>query len=200
MMFPVFISTVMVMIFMSSTTIVHSLRIPKALVATHKWMKTDHSSQVKNTLKLTNDPFSSYNDVFRPHAHTSNDHNPNERHISTELQSSSLADVATTLRFEESNPMNPMNGDFSESPSLGLDVDTEHDTFIESLEFAKSFVDTATTLIRGDIIFAMCALIPFLANAGHMISSSFLENDLFANTVIPAMALYLGNILFLIFL
>lgn len=198
--FPGCISMVMVMVVIFlSTGMVDSLRVPKGSVPTNSWMSSHYSIGAKNQLKLTNDPFASYNDVFRPHAHTSNEHNQNERQIFTELQSSSSEDMAPSIRFEDSNPM-ILSQEFSEPSSFGLSTDTENDTFIESLEFAKSVVDTTTTLLRVDILLALSAFLPFVSNFGHMISSSFLENDLFANTIIPAMALYLGNILFIIFL
>jgi hypothetical protein len=77
---------------------------------------------------------------------------------------------------------------------------TTEDSFIHSLNFAKNFIETTSLLIRSDMVSIISILFPMLTNSVQMVASILMHNDIFQETILPALALYCGNILFIIFL
>jgi hypothetical protein len=167
------------------------------IVGGMKWFpKQNQKVNIKSPsqLSLTTDPFASYNELY-PH------HNHNDRHSSsvTELQSTQtslpIITNAPQLSIQEAQ-------DTIETSLLKLaeEVEENDDTFVESLDFAKSVTETTTLVFRGDVAMALGIIFPNIDNLMQFITSNLMHNDMFAQNIIPALALYFGNLLFFIFL
>ena len=150
-----------------------------------KWLAKDKQLEnLPSKMYLSTDPFASYNDLY-PQT------NQRTTVSSTELQSTVMSDlpvisdtVSANISFEE----------FIDDSAV------EDDSFVQSLDFAKSVVDKTSMLLRGEVIMAIGILSPVLMNVAQTMTSNIMENQMMQENILNAMALYLGNLLFIIFL
>ena len=137
-------------------------------------------------LLLTNDPFASYNELYPTRQQLQSD-----RILSTELQS-----TLSSLSME--NPVVSIEVEDVDFPALQTLADD--DSFIQSLDFAKSVADMTSSVFRMDVLMAMVIIFPNIDNFVQFVTSSVVHNQVITDNILPAMALYFGNILFFIFL
>ena len=99
-------------------------------------------------------------------------------------------DLASSLYIEKEN-------DIDEAP---IKLVNDKVSLIESVELTKSVIDMTSLIFRGDLVSILGFTMPMILNMAQMIMSTLVHSELFSETILPALALYIGNILFIIFL